>query len=263
MSRLRAEATKNSDTFTVGTSLDWVPGDRIVLLPTGFVRHMKDDVFIKTYDNATGVVTINTTLNHYHWGQADDTGADFNGIDIRGEVILLSRNVKIAGEDVESWGGHIITGDTVELEGAEIKMRAGHLVLDHVEVHNNSQIDTMNSAIRFENAMTGYSSITNCTVHNGFGWGINVVNSANILFANNNIYNFRPIGVAINTGKNITMHDNIVAHITERETFTAGDNMVDRRGLFAICSYFEGDSCTDISVYNNIAAGGAYAGFVT
>lgn len=202
-------------------------------------------------------------MNHYHWGQAADPSPDFNGIDIRGEVVLLTRSVKIVGEDVESWGGHVLTGDTVELEGTEVKMRTGHMILDHVEVHNNSQIDTMNSAIRFENAMGGYSSVTNCTLHNGYGWGINVVSSANIYLADNIVYNFRPIGVAFNTAKNVTFHDNIVAHITERLTFTAVDNMVDKRGAVAVCSYFEKDSCTDINVYNNIAAGIAYAGFVT
>jgi len=138
MSRLLSVATKGADTFTVETGLDWVPGDRIVLLPTGYVRHMRDECFIQSYDNTTGVLTINTTLNHYHWGQAASTAAEFNGADVRGEVVLLTRSVKIVGEDIESWGGHILTGDTVELDGTEIKMRTGHLFLDHVEVYNNS-----------------------------------------------------------------------------------------------------------------------------
>jgi hypothetical protein len=54
MSRLRSEAPKGANEFSVGTGLDWVPGDRIVLLPTGYVRHMKDDVFIESYNNETG-----------------------------------------------------------------------------------------------------------------------------------------------------------------------------------------------------------------
>jgi hypothetical protein len=243
MSRLRSEAKKDMNSFDVEPGLDWVVGDRIVLLPTGYVRHMKDDVFIESYDNETGAVTINTTLNHYHWGQPDDPSPDFNGIDVRAEVILLTRSVKIVGEDIEGWGGHILTGDTVELDGTEIKMRTGHMVLDHVEVYNNSQIDTFNAAIRFENAMAGYSSVTNCTIHNGFGWGINVKSSANIEIAENMIYNFRPIGLALTSVTNVSVHDNVVSHITERETFTAGDSLVDKRGAFAICSYYARDKC--------------------
>jgi len=142
MSRLTAPATKGSSSISVETGLDWVAGDRIVLLPTSYTRHQKDDVFIESYDNVTGALTINSTLQHYHWGQAESTAADYNGVDVRGEVALLTRNVKVVGEDVESWGGHILVGDTVELDGETLTMRSGHMILDHVEVHNASQIDT-------------------------------------------------------------------------------------------------------------------------
>lgn len=137
-SKLLSVVTKGVNSFTLEPGLDWVPGDKISLLPTGYVRHMRDDAWIETYDNVTGATTINTTTNHYHWGAAESTAADYNGADVRGDVILLNRNVRIVGEDIESWGGHILTGDTVELEGAEIKMRTGHMILDHVEVYNNS-----------------------------------------------------------------------------------------------------------------------------
>jgi hypothetical protein len=33
------------------------------------------------------------------------TADQFNGADIRGEVIVLTRNIKISGQDIESWGG--------------------------------------------------------------------------------------------------------------------------------------------------------------
>jgi hypothetical protein len=34
---------------------------------------------------------------------------------MRGEVLVLTRNVRIIGEDIESWGGQIVTSDTVEI----------------------------------------------------------------------------------------------------------------------------------------------------
>lgn len=148
--KLLAEATKDQNEVTVEAGLDWVAGDRIVLLPTGYTRHMKDDVFISSYDNTTGKLKINSTLNHYHWGAAQSTAPDYNGIDTRGDVVLLTRNVKIVGEDIESWGGNILVGDTIELDGTEMKQRIGHMILDHVEIYNNSQIDTFKAAIRFE-----------------------------------------------------------------------------------------------------------------
>lgn len=112
-----------------------LPGDRLGLLPTSYEPNAVDDVFITTYDNTTGAVTLNTSLSYYHWGAAESTGNLYNGVDIRGEVILLNRNVKIQGEDIESWGAQIVTSDTIE---ADMTMRYGSMVLDNVEIFNSS-----------------------------------------------------------------------------------------------------------------------------
>jgi len=94
---------------------------------------------------------LKSKLNYYHWGRATSTGigSDFDGVDMRGEVMILTRNVKIDAEDIESWGGQVITSDTIEFDG---KMRFGHTVLDNVEIFNCSQIDTFKAALRFEAA---------------------------------------------------------------------------------------------------------------
>jgi hypothetical protein len=33
---------------------------------------------------------------------------------MRGEVVLLSRNVRVIGDDTMSWGGHVVTSDTMD-----------------------------------------------------------------------------------------------------------------------------------------------------
>lgn len=99
---------------------------------------------------------------------------------MRGEVILLSRHFVIDSEDIESWGGQIVTGDTVEIYGTEIINRRGTTVIDSVEIFNCSQIDTFKAALRFESASTLYSSITNSAIHNGYAWGLMIKASANI-----------------------------------------------------------------------------------
>lgn len=40
----------------------------------------------------------------YHWGAEKSTGEDYSGVDMRGEVLILSRNIKVVGQDIESWG---------------------------------------------------------------------------------------------------------------------------------------------------------------
>ena len=88
----------------VDAGLDLVPGDRLALLPTSYAQDARDDVFVQSYDNSTGLVTLNSSLNYYHFGAAVSTASKYSGVDIRGEVLLLTRNVLIEGYDEEAWG---------------------------------------------------------------------------------------------------------------------------------------------------------------
>jgi hypothetical protein len=58
---------------------------------------------------------------------------------MRGEVALLTRNVKIQGENKDQWGCQIITGDISEAdESGNIQKRIGSLNLNSVEIYNCS-----------------------------------------------------------------------------------------------------------------------------
>jgi hypothetical protein len=68
----------------------------------------------------------------------------------------------------------------------------GQTILDSVELYNMSQKDTHKSALRFEGASSPikHSSITNCSIHNGFGWGMYVKSSENVHLEDNVLYSF-------------------------------------------------------------------------
>lgn len=132
--------------------------------------------------------------------------------------------------------------------------------MHNVEIFNCSQINTMKAAIRFEGASGKWSHISGCSLHNGHGWAINIVSSANVKIENNVAFSFKPIGLAIMTSSNITIDNNIVAHIYER--VLDADFIVDRRAAYTICALLENDKCRNIKITRNIAAGAAYAGFV-
>lgn len=142
-------------------------------------------------------------------------------------------------------------------------MRTGSTIIDNVEIFNCSQIDTLKAAVRFESAASSYSEVTNSAIHNGYSWGLYVASSANILIKGNNFFKFRPIGLAIRASRNVTVDENVVASIVERTTLEADLHSVDKGGAFSICAYWEPDSCSDIKVRNNLAAGAVYGGFVT
>lgn len=83
----------------------------------------------------------------------------------------MTRNIKILGEDIDGWGGQVLASDIFEIDGT---LRVGSLYMDNVQVYNCSQKDTRNAAIRFENALGGFSRISNSVFHNGLDFGVSV-----------------------------------------------------------------------------------------
>lgn len=132
------EAEASSTKIVLEPGLDLVEGDQLGILPTGFNYLESDEVKVVSYDSETGVVSMNRELNYYHFGQNYST-EDMYGIDMRAEVLLLTSNVRIVGEDVSAWGGTIVTADTID---SDLSIRNGIMILDNVEVYNCSQRDT-------------------------------------------------------------------------------------------------------------------------
>lgn len=258
MSRLTQPALANSSSFYVETGLDWTAGDRLGLLPTSFKLDAIDEVFVSSYDTATGLVTVNTTLQYYHFGKSESTASLYNGVDIRGEVVLLTRNIRIEGENVEDWGGQIVTGFMLETDLTT--MRYGQTYMDNVEIYNCSQKDTSRAALRWSSNGLGNSTISNSVIHSGHAWAVNIQSSANIILQNNIIFGFKALGIVVQTATNVTIDGNVVANVTARVLET-NDMSVDKEAGMAICSYNEPDSCSDISVINNIVAGVRYTGY--
>lgn len=142
MSRLNSAAEKGSTSFKVGTELDWKAGEKIALADTSYHAMASEYREIASYDSATGDLVITESLEYYHWGSGESTEEDF-GKDMRGEVALLTRNIIIAGEDIESWGGQIVVGDVLDFNDAgEDVWRIAYTHIENVEIYNCSQIDT-------------------------------------------------------------------------------------------------------------------------
>ena len=116
MTRLLKPAYRGDMHIYVEPGYDFVPGDWIALLPTSYDNLAADDVILTAYDNITGIANLTEPLKYYHWGNSLSTSFDYNGVDMRGEVITLSRNIRIRGTDEEHWGGEVVTSDSVEFD---------------------------------------------------------------------------------------------------------------------------------------------------
>ena len=149
MVRLLAEAAAGATSIMVDTGMDWVAGEQIYLAPTSFTFTASDYATIQAYDTATGELTLTAPLTYYHFGAAASTAAKYNDkIDLRGEVVLLTRNIKIVGDATQpdiDWGGQIVMSDTISSSGKEF-----HALLEmkDVEMINCGQKQTFKAAIR-------------------------------------------------------------------------------------------------------------------
>ena len=112
------------------TGLDWTSGDRLVIGPTSF-GHELEQVFVSSYDSETGKVTLTDDLIYYHFGQAESTGNIHNGVDMRAEVMLMTRSILIQNDvdlglgnnnppqgqiSANAWSGRILTGESTEID---------------------------------------------------------------------------------------------------------------------------------------------------
>ena len=150
----------------------------------------------------TGLLVVDEPFKYYHFGQDQSTANEYNGVDTRGEVRLLSRNVRIVGnDDGDKWGCHILTMDRTEFDGS---IRLGTTQLDSVEVSRCSQQNTFNAAIRFESAgTTGNNWIKNSVVHNSEAWSLLIKGSKNIRVEDSDFIGAKAVGVNIQSVQNV------------------------------------------------------------
>lgn len=137
-------------------------------------------------------------------------------MDTRGEVRLLTRNIKIVGHDEgDKWGGNIFTHDRMEFDGT---IRMGTTQLNYVEVAKCSQENTWNAAIRFESTgETGNSYVKNTVVHDSQAWSLLIDSSKNIVIENSDFIGAKAVGVNLKSISNVSMDGLFIADVTKRD----------------------------------------------
>jgi len=135
-SRLFSTVYQGYKTALVESGLDWVAGDRLYFAPTNHQWMHSEYRTVVDYISSTGLITLDEPFSFYHYGDDISSASRYNGVDIRGEVRLLTRNVRIVGhENDDEWGGHVLTTDRMEFDGSN---RHGTTIFDYVEVENCS-----------------------------------------------------------------------------------------------------------------------------
>jgi len=173
--------TKLAKTAKAGTAeievLDaagWRKGDEIVLASTDFDPRQAET---RTITAVSGnVLTLDKPLNYMHFGEITF------GVDERGEVGLLSRNIRIqASDDAERsyFGGHIMAmaGSKMHVSSVELFRMGQHMQLARYPIHWHIIGDGQGQYIR------------NSSIHDTYSRCVTVHGTNNLRIENNVTYN--------------------------------------------------------------------------
>jgi hypothetical protein len=131
-SKLARTAKAGSVRIAVLNAAGWRKGDRIVLASTDFDPHQAEERTIAAVSG--NALTLDKPLRYMHFG------AITYGVDERGEVGLLTRNIKIqASDDAERsyFGGHIMAmaGSRMYVSGVELNRMGQNMHLARYPIH--------------------------------------------------------------------------------------------------------------------------------
>jgi cell migration-inducing and hyaluronan-binding protein len=172
--KLAETARTGSTQIEVLDASDWRVGDEIVLASTDFNPRQAE---VRHITRIRGdVITLDRPLDYMHFGEITF------GVDERGEVGLLTRNVKVqASADAEdSWfGGHIMAmeGSRMNVAGIELTRMGQHLELARYPIHWHLNGDVRGQYIK------------NSAIHDTYSRCVTVHGTDNLLVENNVTYN--------------------------------------------------------------------------
>ena len=130
--KLAATAKAGSSKINVLDGSGWRKGDVIVLASTDFDPHQAEERTIAGIRGNT--ITLDKPLKYMHFGEITD------GVDERGEVGMLTRNIKIQSSDDSEktyFGGHIMAmaGSKMYVSGVELYHMGQYMHLARYPIH--------------------------------------------------------------------------------------------------------------------------------
>ncbi|HSG33145.1 MAG TPA: G8 domain-containing protein, partial [Sphingomonadaceae bacterium] len=172
--RLARTAEKGATRIEVLDASGWRVGDEIVLASTDFNPRQAERRTISAISGNT--LSFAEPLAYMHYGEITF------GVDERGEVGLLTRNIRIqASEDSEStyFGGHIMamSGSKMYVDGVELNRMGQHLTLARYPIHWHLIGEGEGQYIR------------NASIHDTFNRCVTVHGTNNLTIQNNVTYN--------------------------------------------------------------------------
>ena len=173
-SKLAATAAAGATAIEVLDASGWRAGDEIVLASTDFDPRQAERRTITAVSGNT--LHFAEPLEYMHFGEITF------GVDERGEVAMLTRNIRIeASEDASEtyFGGHIMAmaGSRLFVDGVELNRMGQHLTLARYPIHWHLLGEGQGQYVR------------NTSIHDTFNRCVTVHGTNNLRVENNVTYN--------------------------------------------------------------------------
>ena len=259
---LSQNAAQGATTIQVEGSIDgWQSGDSILITSTSYDAFESEVVEIDSINGNS--INLKTALRNKHAGSTEniDSSGQFYH---RAEVGLLTRRITIengesAFADEQAFGCRVIVSSsdkylgTAQLQGVEF---SGCGQLGYTETFDpRFALAYLNVGRQIG---TYASFVKSCSFHDGYNTAIGVFLSSNMIINDNVIHGTVGENVII-TGSDHVINHNLASLAQFIGTYR--DRNEDANELWT--ANFELTEATDFEFMNNVAAGGAKAGFHT
>ncbi|XP_066572050.1 PKHD1 like 1, tandem duplicate 1 isoform X2 [Amia ocellicauda] len=210
--KLANTAPAGSSIITLKDAVDWKVGDEIVITTTSYDPWQTETRKIAMISEDGQSLTLNKSLSYSHAGENFNVTGGQQSYSLAGEVGLLSRNIKIIGEDYPNWyqesfGARVLVS-SISYSGIQYK---GYAKIRNVEFYHSGQegyrdyIDPRYSVafVNLGEVTINDSYVQGCAFHHGFSPAIGVFGTDGLTIDDNVIYFTVGEGIRVWGNKNI------------------------------------------------------------
>ncbi|XP_018426208.1 PREDICTED: fibrocystin-L [Nanorana parkeri] len=263
--KLASTAPAGSQYINLAEPVDWKVGEDILITTTSYSAWQTETRRIIAVSPDQRNLTLNVSLTFNHTANTYQVPSTTRNYTLAADVALLTRNIKIIGEDypgwyTESFGARVLVS-TFLANGMEYR---GSARIENVEFYHSGQegypdpIDPRYSLafLNLGEVSSNESYVKGCAFHNGFSPAIGVFYT-NGLDVHDNVIHFT-VGEGIRVmGERVNVRGNLVALAVWPGTYQDREevnNILWHAGI----EIHEG---TDVVLQNNVVAGFERAGY--
>ncbi|XP_069813288.1 fibrocystin-L-like isoform X2 [Dendropsophus ebraccatus] len=262
--KLANTASAGSQLITVSEPVDWQVGEDILITTTSYSAWQTEIRQILNVSADHKTLTLNGSLSFNHSANTYQVPNSTLNYTLAADVALLTRNIKIIGEDYPGWqsesfGARVLVStftDTAEYRG---KAR-----IENVEFYHSGQEGYRDPGdpryslafLYLEEISTNESYVRGCAFHHGFSPAIGVFYTNGLNIDDNVIYFTVGEGIRV-LGERVNIRRNLVALAIWPGTYQGRmevNNMLWHGGI-------EINEGTDIVLQNNVVAGFERVGY--